>query len=409
MVGVRGRGRGLGNGFLERGDCRIGYVCDVDTAYFNRADEFARRQQGRKPKCVQDLRKALDDKSVDAIVVATPDHWHALATVWGVQAGKDVYVEKPPTHSCWEGQQMIKAARKHDQIVQVGTQNRSAPYNMAAKRYIEEGKLGTIHMCRVYNQKGQHNFRAVPDSSPPASLDWDMWNGPAPEAAYNLNRHRHWHGWWCYSGGDMANDGVHQLDLARWLCGVELPKMVFAAGGRYAEPGIDQTPDSMVATFAYDKLVMTFELTLYTPYMLKSDGVLRNSDIFPYWPQNATRIEIYGTEGLMLVGRHGGGWQAYVRPKNRKPVVRDQMYGRFPDPEHKENFIHCIRTRKRPNADIAKVHTSALLIHYANLSIRTGGTTLKIDPRSEHIINHEQAQTLFRREYRKPWVVPEEV
>jgi predicted dehydrogenase len=408
-VGVRGRGRQLAQGFLDRGDCRIGYVCDVDSGLFDPVSkELAPLQGGRAPKCVQDMRRALEDKSVDAIVVATPDHWHALAAIWGAQARKDVYVEKPPTHNCWEGRQMVKAARRYQQIMQVGTQNRSAPYNFEAKQYIQEGKLGTIHMCRVYNQKGQHNFAAVPDSDPPAGLNWDMFNGPAPAANYNANLHRNWHGWWRYSNGDMANDGVHQLDLARWLCGLEYPQSVYCTGGRYAEKGADETPDSQVGVFQFDNLVMTFELTLYTPYMLKTDAEIRQSDMIPYWPQNATRIEIYGTEGVMYVGRHGGGWEVYERPLSRKPVVTKRVFGRFPDPEHKENFIRCIRSRELPHADIEHGHRSALLVHYATASLRAGGVKVNIDPKTEHMDN-AQAQAFFKRQYRQPWVIPEEV
>jgi predicted dehydrogenase len=408
-VGVHGRGRQLAQGFLDRGDCQIGYICDVDSSLFGPvAKEVAPQQGGKVPTCVQDMRKAFEDKSVDAVVIATPDHWHALAAIWAAQAGKDVYVEKPPSHNCWEGRQMLNAARKYNRVMQVGTQNRSAPYNLEAKKYIDQGKLGTIHMCRVYNQKGQRNFAAVPDSDPPAGLNWDMWNGPAPQARYNANLHRNWHGWWRYSNGDMANDGVHQLDLARWLCGLEYPQSVYCTGGRYAEPGADETPDSQVAVFQFDKLVMTFELTLYTPYMLKTDAEIRNSDMIPYWPQNATRIEIYGTEGVMYVGRHGGGWEVYQRPVSRKPVVAKRVFGRFPDPEHKENFIRCIRSRERPNADIEHGHRSALLVHYATASLRAGGVKVNIDPQTEHMDN-PRAQALFKRQYREPWIVPEEV
>ncbi|MBN2476911.1 MAG: Gfo/Idh/MocA family oxidoreductase [Pirellulales bacterium] len=408
-IGVKGRGRQLAQGFLERGDCQVAYICDPDSTLFaSRSKAFAEQQGGKTPTCVQDMRKALDDASVDAVVVATPDHWHALAAIWAVQAGKDVYVEKPPSANCWEGRQMVKAARKYDRIMQVGTQNRSAPYNIAARKYIEEGKLGDIHMCRVYNQKLIRYPDAVPDSDPPEGFDWDLFNGPAPEARYNAN-YRHWHAWWRYSSGDMANDGVHQLDIARWLCGVEYPQSVYCTGGRFRAEGCDESPDSQVAVFEFPKLVMTFELTLYTPYMLKSDGVLRESDILPYWPQNATRIEIYGTEGLMCVGRHGGGWQVFDRPRNRQPVVKDSMYGRFPDPEHKENFLQCVRSRALPNADIEKGHRSALLVHYATASYRAGGVKVEIDPDSEQMLGDEKARALFKREYRRPWVVPDEV
>jgi predicted dehydrogenase len=361
--------------------------------------------------CIQDFRKALDDKAVDAIVVATPDHWHCLAAIWGCQAGKDVYVEKPLSHSCWEGRKAVEAARKHKRIVQVGLQNRSAAYNWEAKKYLDEGRLGKIHLCRVFNQKGQNDFPALPDAAPPKTLDWDMWNGPAPASRYNANYINCWHGFWRYSGGDMANDGVHQLDLARWLMGVELPKSVYCTGGCFNTKGADETPDTQVATFEFDNLVMTFEMTLYTPYMLKISPQIRQSLAdHPYWPQCATRIEIYGSKGVMYVGRHGGGWQVFVRPKDEKPVLLDQGKGRFPDPEHKENFLQCIRSRQLPNADVEKGHRSALLVHYANISLRIGGQKLTIDPKTEHIVGIPEAMKLFRREqYRSPWVIGDEV
>ena len=413
-VGAGGRGSHLATnpefGFLIRGDCEYAYVCDPDQRRAGPlVDKIAAMQGGKKPKLVEDFREALDDKAVNAIISATPDHWHALSTVWACQAGKDVYVEKPATQNCWEGQKMVEAARKYDRVVQIGTQNRSAPYNFAARKYIEEGKLGDVHMCRIYNQKMWPNRDVVPDSDVPEGLNWDMWNGPAPLGPYNRNKHRYWNHLWAYSGGDIANDASHQIDLARWLCGVEHPKTAYSVGGRWASTGVAETPDTQIAVWEYPKMLMTFELTLYTPYMLKNDPILRQSDMFPHWQQNATRIELFGTKAMMVVGRHGGGWQVFVRPKNRKPVVKDQMYGRFPDPEHKENFIQCIRSRKRPNADVLQGHLSALLIHYANISYRLGGEKVVIDPKTEHLVDNAEAMKLFKRTYREPWVVPDGV
>ena len=412
-VGLGGRGPHLAAGFLERDDCEIAYGCDPNSKQFGKAKAFE-AQQGKAVKCVQDFRKALDDPAVDAIVSATPDHWHALSAVWACQAGKDVYVEKPACHSCWEGRKMVEAARKYKRVVQIGTQNRSAPYNMSAKKYIEDGKLGTIHMCRIYNQKGAWGMtKKSPDGPTPEGLDWDMWNGPAPEHAYNSGMHRTWNHQWRYSGGDIANDASHQIDLARWLLGVEHPKTVYSTGGRYAtaDPAtlVAETPDTQMALYDYDGLLVSFELTLYGSYMLKTDPEVRNTDMFPYWFQNSTRIEIFGTEGLMVVGRHGGGWQVFVRTKDRKPVVKAQDYGRFPDPDHKENFISCIKSREEPNADVEKGHISALLIHYANISYRLGGQKLVIDPKTEGIVDNPAAMEIFKRSYRKPWVIPEEV
>jgi predicted dehydrogenase len=415
-VGIGGRGMHLAtdprNGFLARGDCEYAYLCDPDiNRGGGRVKPIADMQGGREPRVVQDMREMLDDKSVDAIISATPDHWHALSTVWACQAGKDVYVEKPAHHSCWEGQQMVAAERKYDRVVQVGFQNRSAPYNIAARKYIEEGKLGGIHLCRIYNQKTPWGMTTKqPDSDPPAGFDWNVWNGPAPEHPYNVGLLRTWHHLWRYSGGDIANDASHQIDLARWLLGVDYPKTVYSTGGRYAtdpEQLVAETPDTQIALYDFDRLLVSFELTLYGEYMLKTDSEVRDTDMFPLWMQNSTRIEIFGTEGLMVVGRHGGGWQVFVRPHSRQPVVRDQMYGRFPDPEHKADFIRCVRTREKSPSCALEGHRSTLMIHYANMSYRLGGQKLTIDPQTEHVVDNPEAMQMFKRTYRDPWVVPE--
>jgi predicted dehydrogenase len=395
---------------LERGDCEFAAVCDPDS---NRHQSTAQRiapRQGRTPKGFSDFRQCLDDKSIDAVISATPDHWHALSTVWACQAGKDVYVEKPATHSCWEGRKMIEAAHKYQRVVQIGTQNLSAEHNQAAREYIASGKLGKIHLCRIYNQKGWGNFPQQPDGDPPAGFDWDLWNGPAPEARYNPTLHRGWHHLWRYSGGDIANDASHQIDLARWLMGVEYPRTVYSVGGRFNSPGAAESPDTQIAVYEFDQLVITFELTLYTPYMLKISPQIRESlDEYPYWPQCATRIEIFGSDGVMFVGRHGGGWQVFDRPQREQPVVKAQGNGKFPDPEHKENFIRCIRSRQQPNADVEKGHRSALMIHLANISYRLGGVKLTFDGPTEQIVGNDEAMKLYRRQYRAPYVVPEQV
>jgi len=409
IVGCRARGPALARGFASRDDCRLAYIADVDSELFaTRATQVA-EVQGAEPKCVQDFRRVLDDKSVDAMVIATPTHWHALATIWSCQAGKDVFVEKPLCHNPWEGLKMLEAARKYNRVVQVGTQNRSAGYNQAARDYIQQGKLGKVHFVRVYNQKLWANFPLAADSDPPAGFDWDMWNGPAPEHAYNKTLRFNWHHLWRYCIGDLGNDGVHQFDLARMIVGFDLPKQVYCTGGRFNTEGAAETPDTQLATFTYDNLVVTLELTLYTPYMLKIAPAIRESnDMFPYWPQCATRIEIYGSAGVMYVGRMGGGWQVFTRPKLQEGVVKDQCKGPFPDPEHQANFVHCVRTREKPNADIEIGLRSHLTLHYATMSYRAGGRTLTVDPQ-KLTVDDAQAMQYFRREYRRPWVVPEQV
>jgi predicted dehydrogenase len=409
VVGIHGRGGHLARKFAGRPDSEVAYLCDVDESLFGAHADAVTQLQGRPPETVGDFRRALDDKSIDAIVVATPDHWHALATIWGCQAGKDVYVEKPASHSPWEGRKMVEAARRYDRVVQVGTQNRSAAYNKAAKEYIDAGKLGDIHFARVINQKEWNNSPAVADRPTPAGLDWDMWTGPAPESNYNDNYHHGWNHFWRFSGGDIINDGVHQLDLARWLVGKSYPQSVYSTGGRYAQQGAFETPDTQTTVYQFDDLAVAFDLTLYTPYMIKSDQELRDSDMYPYWPQNAERIELYGSKGLMIVGRHGCGWQVYDRPKDRKPVIAAQGNGPFPDDEHFDNFLASIRSREKPNADVEEGHRSTLLCQLANISYRLGGRKLVVDPQTETLVDDAEANALLKREYRAPWVVPEKV
>jgi predicted dehydrogenase len=409
VVGIHGRGGYHARKFAARPDSEIAYLCDVDESLFPQYASDVEQLQKQRPKLETDLRRVLDDKNVDAIIVATPDHWHALATVWGCQAGKDVYVEKPVSHSPWEGRKMVEAARNHKRIVQVGTQNRSARYNREAKKYIEDGKLGSIHFVKVINQKSWPNMSAPPDRETPSGLNWDMWTGPAPKANYNELYHRAWNHFWRFSGGDIINDGVHQMDLARWLIGKTYPQTVYSTGGRYAEEGVFESPDTQVAVYQFDDLVLTFDLTLYTPYMLKSDQALRDSDMYPYWPQNAERIEIYGSQGLMVVGRHGCGWQVYDRPKDRKPVVVAEQNGPFPDDEHFDNFLACVRSREQPNADIEEGHRSTLMCQLANISYRLGGRKLIVDPQTETLVGDAEANALLKREYRAPWVVPDNV
>jgi predicted dehydrogenase len=409
VLSGRGRALQLLSGFSSRPDCNIAYICDVDQSVAPTAMKAIATNEGEAPKFVQDFRRALDDKSVDAVVIATPDHWHALATIWACQAGKDVYVEKPVSHSPWEGRQMVEAARKYGRIVQVGTQNRSAPYVLQAKQYIDSGKLGSIHLVKVFNQKYQENIRPVTETSPPSHINWDMWQGPAKHPGYSLNIHNHWGAFWDFSGGDFALDAVHQMDLARWMTGVDYPQTVYSVGGRFCDDGISEIPCTQVAVFEFPKLVIVFEMTLYTPYMIKSDTLVRDTDIYPYWPQNTERVELYGSKGLMVLGRMGAGWQVFDRQKNRNVVIAAQSHGRLPDREHQQNFVESIRSRQAPSADILEGHRSTLLCQSANISYRLGGQKLEFDAKTESFVGNAAANQFLKREYRAPWVVPEKV
>jgi len=379
-------------------------VCDVDANRIPAAVKAIKGATGKEPKVVGDYRKILEDKSVNALFNATPDHWHALPTIHACQADKDVYVEKPASHNIWEGRQMVNAARRHKRIVQAGTQTRSAPYTIAAREYIKSGKLGNIHLCRVVNMKSRSNIGYKKDCDPPAGVDYDMWLGPAPKRKFNPNRfHYHWHWFWEYSGGDIINDGIHQMDAARYLIGKDYPKGCSGTGGKFFFDDAQECPDTQVVTWDYDDMTMVFELTLFTPYMSKTPWDFRNTDGYPYWPQNATRVEIYGTKGLMLFGRHGGGWQVFQKDGK---VVADHP-GRRPLDQHFDNFFECVKTRKRPNAEIEECHRSTLLCQLGNISYRLKGRKLRFDGANEAILNDTEAGDHAKRVGRKPYEIPE--
>jgi predicted dehydrogenase len=410
MIGLGGRGENLVKGFLEREDVGIACICDPDPQQHPDLSDLVYEKTRHRPERVTDYRRVLDDHSVDAIVIATPDHWHCPLTVFGCMAGKDVYVEKPLSYSIWEGRKAVEAARKHNRVVQVGTQSRSAPYVRHALNYITDGKLGKIPFCRVCNLKPGKSFQQPPDSEPPAGVDYDLWLGPAAKRPFNRGRfHNSWHYYWEYSGGDMANDGVHQLDLARWLLRKDWPTSVTCTGGNFAFANDDnETPDTQTATFDFGDSQLVYEQIGYGNYMLKEDPSLRNGDFFPLWTQYATRIEFYGTEGLMLLGRHGAGWQVFTRPVRWMPQVAAEEPGRFPDVNHKANFLECIRSREKPAADVEDGHRTAALIHLANISYRLGGVKLDFDSASERISGHSEANRFLKRDAaRQPYAIPE--
>jgi predicted dehydrogenase len=293
----------------------------------------------------------------------------------------------------------------------VGTQNRSAPYNLAAREYIKSGKLGDIHLVKVFNLKSGGQFHLPPDSVAPERFDWDAWLGPAPSRPHNAAIFSGgWHRYWAYSGGDMGDDGIHQLDLAMMLVGdPPLPAFVHSTGGRFAYDDDQEVPDTQVVSYTFPKMIMTFELTGYPPYMDKIANDIRTGEVYPYWPQCATRIEIYGTKGLMYVGRHGGGWQVFGKAKkqSRPGELIAQLHGRPGDAPHQIDFLESIRSHRAPNAAIELGHKSATLIHMANISQRVGGERLKFNVRTELFEGHAAANQLTRREGRGSYRIPE--
>lgn len=407
MMGTGGRGTWLiTEDLTKRANVEIACLCDVDSARLAKAAQEVETRTGRKPKVLADFRQMLDDKSIDAVFNCTPDHWHALGTILACQAGKDVYCEKPASHTMWEGRKMVEAARKYKRIVQLGTQTRSGPYTMEARKFIEEGKLGDVHLVRVRNLKEVTPVPPAPDGEPPKGVDYDMWVGPAPLKPYNPSRfHYNWHWVWDYSGGDIINDGVHQIDAARYLIGKDFPKSVYSSGGILATKDAKETPDTQLVTWDFGDCLMHFELALWTPHMKKMDWMLRDTDQFPDWPFLATTVEIHGTKGMMYFERHGGGWQAWG--------VDDKLVGSgngpHPHGPHIANFFECMSSRKQPNADIEEGHRSTLLTQMANISYRLGGRKLVFEPATETFADDAEANKYCRIEQRKPWVIPENV
>jgi len=385
IVGVRGRGGNHAKGFPALQGVEVAAVCDPDTSVREKAAKsVAGVQGGKAPEKVEDFRNVLDDKNIDALVVATPDHWHAPATIWGCQAGKDVYCEKPCSHNFHEGKLMVEAARKYNRVVQHGTQSRSATHVQEAIEFLHSGKLGRILQVKAINSQKRSNIGRKPDEkSPPAGVNYDLWLGPAPKRAFNPNRfHYNWHWFWDYGTGDTGNDGVHQIDIARWGLGdPDFPNSVIAGGGKFHFDDAQQTPDTQMAFFDYGDKSLIYEMRIWTPY--PEHGV-DNGNVF------------YGENGYMVLHR-SKMWQVFWKggkadevqlPKNNRGV------------DHRQNFIDCMRTRKKPIADIEKGFHSSALAHLGNLSYRLG-RRLELDRKTLTIKGDADANRQLGREYRK--------
>ncbi|MDR1897798.1 MAG: Gfo/Idh/MocA family oxidoreductase [Prevotellaceae bacterium] len=401
LIGAGGRGSQV---ILSLKQCsenvEVKYVCEVDAQRGGSVIQELSKLQSYAPERVADMRKVFDDKDVDAVVITTPEHWHALATLWACEAGKDVYVEKNVCLSLEEGRKMIEIAQRNKRVIQCGTQNRSGDYAFAARDYIAAGELGAIVTVKAYCMlPGTREWIMKPDSAVPEGLDWDKWLGPAELVSYNVSRHKAWYDWWAYSGGAaMSGDASHVIDLARMALGdPALPQSIYCAGGRVIFKDKREIPDNQTVAFDMGTYPITLESSQYGNYMKKTPQEIRFSDRFPEWTTNATRIEIYGTKGFMCLGRHGGGWQVFGADMK----ILAEKTGYFPDEKHHANFIDCIRSRKTTNAPIDQGVLSANMINLANLSYRTGKKILGVDAENETIIGNEKAVELDKRIYRE--------
>jgi predicted dehydrogenase len=388
VCGVNGRGMDHVRGLSRlKSDVRITTICDVDLNVTGRAKKAVETAYKAEPKIVQDVRRVLDDKNIDAISIATPNHWHSLMGIWACQAGKDVYVEKPVSHNVSEGRRLVEAARKYDRIVQAGTQCRTNKGIQDAMAFLHSGKLGKIYMAKGLCYKRRDSIGHKSDEPTPDKLDYDIWLGPAPKHGFNRNFvHYNWHWFWDFGNGDLGNQGIHQMDLARWGLGKnEMPKTVISSGGRYGYTDDGQTPNTQFVAFEYDDCELQFEVR---GLITNDEEKVRVGNIF------------YGTEGILALTSYTD-WQVYLGHRLEKGP------GGSGGGDHYANFAKAVRARDRKllNGEIVEGHLSSALCHLGNIAYRLG-RKLHINPSTESFVNDSEADAMLTREYRAPFVVP---
>lgn len=398
VIGPGGMGSNLLSSFVEQKDVEIACVCDADSNRMAQAAKSVEKKTGKAPKQEKDMRRLFEDKAIDAVIIATPDHWHAPATILACEAGKHVYVEKPCSHNLREGRLMVEAARRHNRVVQTGTQTRSSEHAIRAMELLHNGAIGDVLVAKAWNSQLRGNIGKAKPSDPPAGLDFDLWVGPAPMVSYQSNLlPGSWRWWHAFGTGDMGNDGVHDIDLARWGLGVKThPTRISAMGGKYFFDDDQQFPDTQYVVFEYAGAGMAgrpkqliFEQRIWSPYVQEGH---ENGNAF------------YGTKGMLILGK-GRGWELFG-PRNEP---REKMSGRPDGPAHHRNFLQCIKDGKRPAADVEIGHLSASLCHLGNIATRVG-RVLDFDPDTEQIVKDDAAGRLLRRTYRDGhWAVPKNV
>jgi predicted dehydrogenase len=393
IIGLGGQGRHLTGKFAGMPDVHIAYLCETDQRRYDAGAKIVEEKTGKRPPLIGDLRRALDDKSVDAVVVATPDHWHGPATILACNAGKDVYVEKPASHNLREGRLMVEATRRNKRIVQLGTQSRSRPSTKRAIEMVQSGKIGRVLAAKAWDVQLRDDIGHKEDSTVPPGVDFDTWTGVAPMLPFNENRfHYKWHWHWNYGTGDMGNDGIHQLDIARWAVGVDVPTEVSGMGRKLFFDDDQRTPDTMNITFNYPDRVLMFEMRIWAPYGLEDQG---------------NGVAVYGTNGMIHIGRWDRVWGCKIYDEKGK-LVSEEKGETDADPVHVRNFLDCVKSRKAPNAEIEIGHASSSLCHLGNVVARTG-RTLRYDPATEKAVGDPEAGKLLTREYRKHWATPKGV
>ena len=422
VCGVRGRGWDHIEELSKLPDVEIAALCDIDQSVLAKRLGDMSKKGMAQPRTFTDVRKLLEDKSVDAISIATPNHWHSLMGIWACQAGKDVYCEKPCSHNAWEGAQLVQAARRYNRIVQHGTQSRSASAIREAVNHLHSGLIGEVYLARGLCYKWRDTIGKAQAEPVPAGVDYDLWTGPAPMKPFTKNRfHYNWHWIWDTGNGDIGNQGVHEMDIARWGLGLGFPNRVSAVGGHFMFDDDQQTPNTLNSAFEYDlpegkRCMLEFEVRhwmtnheaeLGTPEF-GSQGVPQ-AGLEPklrFGGSDTIGNIFYGSKGYLAID----GYDSYRTWLGRKQEPGPSGNG---GGNHFANFIECVRSRNSDglNAPIEEGYVSAALVHLANASYRLG-RSLKVDPQTGRAVGDDEANQLLRdadRGYRAPFVVPDEV
>jgi predicted dehydrogenase len=398
-TGIHGRGGSHIRGFSKLPNVEVVALCDIDENVLAKRVAEIEAAGKKKPATYTDLRKLLEDKSIDVVSIASTNQWHTLQAIWACQAGKDVYVEKPCSYNMFESQQIVAAARKYNRIVQHGTQSRSSTALQEAAARIKDGLIGEVYYGRGLCYKWRDTIGRTPDEPVPAGVHYDLWLGPAPQRPFSRNRfHYNWHWNWDYGNGDIGNQGVHEMDICRWLLGVKYPVKISATGGHFMFDDDQQTPNTLAANFEFDGMgkrkMMVFEVR---HWISNHEAGLGGGK-----PGNTVGTLFYGSKGYMACG--ADGYRTWLGKEQEPGPARQEST------DHFANFIDAVRSRDRSklNAEIEEGAISCTLIHLANISYRLG-RTLHFDAATMRCQGDEEANRMFTRNYRTPFVVPERV
>ena len=385
-VGVMGLGRGKGHirGYLDVPNTEIAYVCDVDDNRLASGANTLKGKQEKEPKKVTDFRQILDDPDIDALSIAAPNFWHAPAAILACKAGKHVYVEKPGSYNPDEAMTMVKVAADHQKHVQMGTQRRSYPGMIEGIQKLREGIIGELRFAKCWYTNTRPTIKKGKPGTPPPELNWELWQGPVPDHPYKDNLvHYNWHWHWLYGGGEMANNGVHSLDIARWAMDSDYPNRVTYTGGRYRYDDDQETPDTSSAVFEYGNTNITWE----------------NSSCHKRRPEPGRFVVVYGDGGMMEFS--SANYTVYDEKGKEIAQNRDKPS----DVPHFTNFANAVREGEALNQPIADGQISSMLCHLANIAYRTSGS-LDVDSKTGKIVKNPEANKLWSRDsYRPGWEI----